>query len=233
MLEVSFNTDLIIFFRVILAVVLAFIPGIERELTGKFAGLRTHILVCVGACVFTLISLYGFQTTVSTPGVITQNDPARIAAQIITGIGFIGAGTVMRHGSSVSGITTAATLWVCAAIGMCCGCGEYLTAIITSIATLVVLIVIRKLEKNFLSKRTMAHTLYEVNISTNIDECEKIQTIFENNFHKIYKLNKKILNSNELHFSAAITTKKGIKAIYEIFNQVENITSIEIRERYE
>lgn len=233
MQDISFNTDVIILFRVLLAALLAFIPGIERELTGKFAGLRTHILVCVGACVFTLISLYGFQNTISTPGVITQNDPARIAAQIITGIGFIGAGTVMRHGSSVSGITTAATLWVCAAIGMSCGCGEYLTAIITSLVTLLVLIVIRKLEKTFLSKRKMSYTLYEINISTIVDECDTIQNIFENNFHKIFKFNKKILNNGELHFSSAISTKKSIKEIYEIFKQVEHIESIEIREKYE
>ena len=233
MFETSFDTDLIILFRVTLAVILAFIPGIERELTGKFAGLRTHILVCVGACVFTVISIYGFQVTIHTPGVITQNDPARIAAQIITGIGFIGAGTVMRHGSSVSGITTAATLWVCAAIGMCCGCGEYLTAIITSLATLLVLIVVRKLEKEFLSKKKMSYTLYEINISSPINQCDSIQNIFENNFHKIYKFNKKILNTNELHFCACISSKKSIKEIYEIFNKIENIDSIEIRERYE
>ena len=83
---------------------------------------------------------------------IGTNDPARIAAQIITGIGFIGAGTVMRHGSNVSGITTAATLWVCASIGMSCGCGQYFTAIVTSLATLIVLILILRLEKNVLSK---------------------------------------------------------------------------------
>lgn len=229
----SLNTDLIILFRVVLAVLLAFIPGIERELTGKFAGLRTHILVCLGACVFTLISIYGFQTTVNTAGVITQNDPARIAAQIITGIGFIGAGTVMRHGSSVSGITTAATLWVCAAIGMCCGCGEYISAITTSIVTLIVLIVIRRLEKDILSKRKKAYILYEINISSAISGCDALQEIFENNFHKIFKLNKKILNTNELHFSATVSTKKGIKDIYEIFNKTDGIGSIEIREHYE
>ncbi len=234
MLDVTFlNTDIIILFRVVLAVVLACIPGVERELTGKFAGLRTHILVCVGACVFTILSIYGFQSTMDTAGVITQNDPARIAAQIITGIGFIGAGTVMRHGSSVSGITTAATLWVCAAIGMCCGCGEYLTAVITSLATLIVLIVIRRLEKTFLAKRKKISVSYEINISSKISECDSIQNVFENNFQKIYKLNKKILNSDELHFCASIVSKKSIKEIYEIFNKIENIDSIEIRERYE
>ena len=137
----------------------------ERELTGKFAGLRTHLLVCSGACVFTILSIYGFNMNEIGGIVATQNDPARISAQVITGIGFIGAGTVMRHGTNVSGITTAATLWMCAAIGMSCGCGEYFTAIVASIATLVILIVIRRLEKNFISKRKVFYTLYEIAIS--------------------------------------------------------------------
>ena len=113
----ALDPNIIILFRIILATLLAFIPGIERELTGKFAGLRTHILVSLGACVFTILSIYGFKMHIAVD-VIGTNDPARIAAQVITGIGFIGAGTVMRHGTSVSGITTAATLWICAAIGM-------------------------------------------------------------------------------------------------------------------
>lgn len=228
----NLDPNLIILFRIVLATSLAFIPGIERELTGKFAGLRTHILVSLGACVFTILSIYGFKMHIAAD-VIGTNDPARIAAQVITGIGFIGAGTVMRHGTSVLGITTAATLWICAAIGMSCGCGEYMTAILASLVTLVVLILIRRLEKNFLSKRKIFYTLFEVTICASFDECEKIQEIFESNFHKIYKFNKKLLNSNELRFNGVISTKKSIKDINDIFRKVNNIESIEIREYYE
>ena len=167
------NSELTILFRITLAIILAFIPGMERELTGKFAGLRTHILVCVGACVFTILSIQGFKMGISA-NFIGTNDPARIAAQVITGIGFIGAGTVMRHGSSISGITTAATLWVCAAIGMSCGCGAYITAIIASLATLLVLISIRTLEKRILSKRKISYGIYEISLSANLDECDSI-----------------------------------------------------------
>lgn len=233
MLEnIDLNNVITIVFRIFLAVVLAFAPGVERELTGKFAGLRTHILVCVGACVFTLLSIYGFKMH-ETVGVIGTNDPARIAAQVITGIGFIGAGTVMRNGGNVFGITTAATLWVCAAIGMSCGCGEYVIAIITSIATLIVLVSIRRLEKNFLSKRKMFYTLYEITLSASLDVCDKIQEVFESNFHKIFKLNKKLINHNELKYSAVVSTKKTLKDINELFKIIDNINSIEIREHYE
>ena len=159
------NIDLIV--RILAAIGLGFILGFEREITNKYAGLRTHILVCLGACVFTIISIYGFPMFSGDIPEYHPNgirDTARVAAQIVTGIGFIGAGTVMRHGTNVSGITTAATLWMCAAIGMSCGCGEYMTAIIASLATLIVLILIRRLEKNVLSKRKIFYTIYEISI---------------------------------------------------------------------
>ncbi|MBR5304157.1 MAG: MgtC/SapB family protein [Candidatus Gastranaerophilales bacterium] len=243
MLDISININetLIILFRIGLAVVLAFIPGIERELTGKFAGLRTHILVCLGACVFTILSVYGFEMRssqeyaelngLSRPFI--QNDPARIAAQVITGIGFIGAGTVMRHGSNVFGITTAATLWMCAAIGMSCGCGEYMTAIIASFATLVVLISIRRLEKKVLSKRKVSYKDFEISIVASIEACDGIELVFENSFKKIYKLNKKLINHSELRYSAVVTTKKTLKEINDYFKNLNCIESIEIREHYE
>ena len=243
MLDVSININetLIILFRIVLAVVLAFIPGIERELTGKFAGLRTHILVCLGACVFTILSVYGFEMRLN-PDVaelngltrpFMQNDPARIAAQVITGIGFIGAGTVMRHGSNVFGITTAATLWMCAAIGMSCGCGEYMTAIIASLATLIVLISIRRLEKKVLSKRKVSYKDFEISIVASIEACDSIELVLENSFKKIYKLNKKLINHSELRYNAVVTTKKTLKEINDYFKNLNCIESIEIREHYE
>lgn len=234
MLEVPefLEQELIILFRITLAVVLAFIPGIERELTGKFAGLRTHILVCLGACVFTILSVYGFKMHVAID-VVGINDPARIAAQIITGIGFIGAGTVMRHGSNVLGITTAATLWMCAAIGMSCGCGEYVTAIIASLATLFVLILIRRMEKKFLSKKKVSYRDFEISITATLDACDSIELVFENSFKKVFKFNKKLINSKELKYSAVVSTKKTLKEINDYFKNLTCIEQIEIREYYE
>ena len=237
---IDINQTLTILFRIFLAVVLAFIPGIERELTGKFAGLRTHILVCLGACVFTILSVYGFEMRLDTNFAevngltrpFIQNDPARIAAQVITGIGFIGAGTVMRHGSNVFGITTAATLWVCAAIGMSCGCGEYVTAVIASLATLVVLISIRRLEKSFLSKKKISYRDFQISITATMDACDNIELIFENSFKKIFKLHKKLINNTELKYSAVVSTKKSLKEINDYFKNISCIESIEIREYY-
>jgi len=98
------------------------------------------------------LSIYGFNYAISD-GLNGVNDPARIAAQIITGIGFIGAGTVMRHGTTVSGITTAATLWISAAIGMTCGCGMYYLAGLVTVLTLVILIAIRYFERSVIIRK--------------------------------------------------------------------------------
>jgi putative Mg2+ transporter-C (MgtC) family protein len=125
--------------RVALAGVLGGAIGAERELRERGAGLRTHLLVSVGAALFTLVSAYGWQDfTFSTrSGVVF--DPTRIAAQIVTGIGFLGAGAIIRQGLSVRGLTTAATLWVVAAIGLASGAGYYSAAVITTALVLLAL----------------------------------------------------------------------------------------------
>jgi putative Mg2+ transporter-C (MgtC) family protein len=111
--------------------------GAERELRERQAGLRTHLLVCVGSALFTIISAYGFHDFLVSGGALVRTDPTRIAAQIVSGIGFLGAGAIIRQGLSVRGLTTAATLWLVAAIGMSAGAGYYSGAVI---ATAVVLL---------------------------------------------------------------------------------------------
>jgi len=106
--------------------------GFERELREREAGLRTHLLVSVGAALFTLASAYGFHEFLTGGGAQVRADPTRIAAQIVTGIGFLGAGAIIREGMSIRGLTTAATLWVVAAIGLASGAGYYAAAAITT-----------------------------------------------------------------------------------------------------
>jgi putative Mg2+ transporter-C (MgtC) family protein len=119
--------------RLFVAAVLGGLIGLERELRERQAGLRTHLLVCVGSALFTLVSAYGF----SDWGV--RVDPTRIAAQIVTGIGFLGAGAIIRQGLSVRGLTTAATLWLVAAIGMAVGAGYWVGAIVAALGAVLVL----------------------------------------------------------------------------------------------
>ncbi|GAB4257075.1 MAG: MgtC/SapB family protein [Thermoleophilia bacterium] len=119
--------------RVLLALALGGAIGLERELRERAAGFRTHILVAVGAAAFTLASVYGFQQFLQeTAPSDYRFDPSRVAAQIVSGIGFLGAGAIIRHGVSVRGLTTAASLWAAAAIGMLSGLGMYGLAVSTT-----------------------------------------------------------------------------------------------------
>src|SRR5215510_13210686 len=123
--------------RLLLAAGLGAAMGLEREIRQKPAGLRTNILIAVGSALFTTVSAHfgGFGGT-----------PDRIAAQIVTGIGFLGAGAILHSGASVHGMTTAATIWVNAAVGMAAGAGQYLMATIATVITLLVLIVVGRVE---------------------------------------------------------------------------------------
>jgi putative Mg2+ transporter-C (MgtC) family protein len=117
--------------------VLGSIIGLEREFREREAGLRTHLLVAVGSALFTIVSAFGFHDVLSSdPQVLVRLDPSRIAAQVVSGIGFLGAGAIIRRGVSVRGLTTAATLWVSAAIGMASGAGLYTVAILSTLIAL-------------------------------------------------------------------------------------------------
>jgi putative Mg2+ transporter-C (MgtC) family protein len=125
--------------RLGLAAILGGAIGVERELRDREAGIRTHLLVSLGSALFTLVSAYGFHEFLTSGDAVVRADPTRIAAQIVTGIGFLGAGAIIREGLSVRGLTTAATLWVVAAIGMACGAGWYGPALITTLFTILAL----------------------------------------------------------------------------------------------
>lgn len=136
------TSNLQILIKLLLSFILSGAIGIERELHKKDAGLRTHILVCVGSCLMMLTSLYIFDIYKDK----VPLDPARIAAGVVTGIGFLGAGTIIRERERVRGLTTAASLWVVAGIGLAVGCGFYTASIFSSILALGVLLFLRKLE---------------------------------------------------------------------------------------
>ena len=125
---------------IVLAIVLGAVIGMEREVSGKAAGLRTNILICLGAAVFTIIS--------KQMATGQQDSLTRIAAQIVTGVGFLGAGAIIVDRGGVHGLTTAATIWLVASIGMACGAGFYKLAIISTFFAIAVLIGLAKLAKH-------------------------------------------------------------------------------------
>lgn len=125
------SDELVMALRILLALALGSIIGFQREREGKEAGLRTHILISVGSALFTVVSIYGF-----------GGDPARIAAGVVAGIGFLGAGTILKTGGGVvRGLTTAASIWITAAIGLAAGAGLYIIASITTAIALMVLFI--------------------------------------------------------------------------------------------
>ena len=126
--------------RLLLAAALGGAVGIEREIRQKPAGLRTNILIALGSALFTALSIQ-----IASAG----GTPDRISAQIVTGIGFLGAGAILRSGRSVHGMTTAATIWVNAAVGMAAGAGEFLMATMTTVITLIVLALLPPIEGYF------------------------------------------------------------------------------------
>lgn len=231
------NVDFII--RIAVAVVFGFSLGLERELTNKYAGLRTHILVCLGACVFTLISIYGFPTFAPGDNVILDQatgirDTSRVAAQIVTGIGFIGAGTVLRNGPIVLGLTTAATLWIAASIGMACGAGMYDIAFAGTLLSILTLVSIRVFERKVLPNSTKKTTRVKVSIVCQNEFADKLQDYIIDTYKSISQLSRKQLstdmNSTKITCIIDVISRKPIKELYRSFQTHEGVESISIQE---
>lgn len=139
-----------IFIRIILSATFGGLIGIERQIQGQTAGFRTQLLVCLGACLFTITSIKFFEIYGKTV------DPSRMSAQIIVGIGFLGAGAIIKQGDFIRGLTTAATLWVVSAIGVAVGIQDYTVATFATFVTLINLIILKKFE-NILPKDIYCH----------------------------------------------------------------------------
>src|SRR5579884_826929 len=139
--------------RLVLATILGAVVGVERERLERAAGLRTHALVGVGAALFMLVSAFGFADVLDKPGV--SLDPSRVAAQVVSGIGFLGAGTIILQREMVRGLTTAASVWAVAAIGLAVGGGLYLAAIAATVLVLLVLAGFKPIEQRLFTRRRL------------------------------------------------------------------------------
>ncbi len=228
-----------ILIRVLSALLLGFAIGLEREMTNKYAGLRTNILVCLGACIFTIISIYGFPTFADGDNVIVSQatgvrDTARIAAQVVTGIGFIGGGTVLRHGATVFGLTTAATLWIAASIGMACGAGMFVVAILGTVLSIITLVSVRVFEKNVLISSTKNTKRLKVNISCESGKSDDIYNYLIEHYTHLReiskKLNKQDENLTKINVILDVVGKKPIQTMYKTFQKIDGIESISIQE---
>lgn len=231
------SLDLIL--RILAALVLGFILGLEREMTNKYAGLRTHILVSLGACIFTLVSIYGFPTYADGDNLLVQQatgirDTGRVAAQIVTGIGFIGAGTVLRNGPMIIGLTTAATLWISAAIGMTCGVGMYGIATISTIMSVAVLTLIRVFEKKFIPTSIKHAKRFKITIYLDKDKTNTIHEYLAENTDNIEDFSTKKLVENpdkaKIVATFELGNRKLCKEMYEKITDISKADSITLQE---
>lgn len=175
-------TEVEILLRLGLAALLGMVVGYERERQNQPAGLRTHAILAIGSCLAMTISInLAIQFVPDVP----NGDPARLAAQVVSGIGFLGAGAILRYGTNVKGLTTATSLWTIAIVGLAVGAGHYFSAIGTTVALLIVLVLL-----NILEKRAI-HTFQTINVAVtaqqNQDLVEQLTAVFD-------RLNKKILS---------------------------------------
>ena len=198
---------------IILSILLGFIIGIERKTRSKEAGIRTHAIVCFGAALMMVISKYGFGGM--------QADASRIASQIVTGVGFLGAGMIVYRKRSIYGLTTAAGVWATAGIGMACGAELYLVAIGSTVLLIALQCILHIKCKLFSSKRSYDITICFKDVP---NACDKVKEIF-----KILHFNKIITTrANELIYTVYVNTEIEITSnnITKILKENEFITSI-------
>ncbi len=184
-MELSLNEAIL---RLFMALALGTVVGLERELSHQTAGLRTHILVCLGATVYTIVSIsdlfHGMSPISGSEMAPHAQDPSRIAAQIVSGIGFIGGGAVLRHGTSIRGLTTAASLWMMASIGMLVGIGYYYLSTVATFFAFLVLFTIGSLERNLFNKHQKNFSKMRIHVTTKAQKSEAVFQWLENRFNQ-------------------------------------------------
>lgn len=218
--------------RLALAVIFGGAIGLEREKSNRAAGFRTNILVCLGSALIMLLSIYGFSAFSKEPSV--RLDPARLAAQVVSGIGFLGAGVILFNGFSITGLTTAATLWVVAAIGLAVGAGFYYPALFTTILVLFSLLILNKIERNWIKARR-AYRLELISepgsdiLSSAMNELEKsgVDLLHLSYKHSVPKSAQKPAASR-LYVNIKLPKKMKIQTVIEHLKNVEGVAEIRV-----
>ena len=213
----------VVVFRLVLSAILSGIVGFEREFHGRAAGFRTHILLCVGSTLIMLTSIHIFDVYSGRVPV----DPARLAAGVVTGIGFMGAGTIMRYKASVRGLTTATSLWVVAGIGLAVGSGLYFGAVITTLIAVIALMFFSRLEHVMIRKNWYKTVIIET--KEGVEQLKKIRETLSEYGSEINDLEadrSKDGTNMILKFGLKLTTNLHNAQLIEDIARIEGVKSV-------
>ncbi|WP_368655107.1 MgtC/SapB family protein [Ornithinibacillus sp. 4-3] len=211
----------IIVIRLVIALILSGIIGFEREWNNHSAGFRTHILVGIGSCLMMLLSLYGFLHFLETYDNV-RFDPARIPSYVISGIGFLGAGTIIVYGGTIRGLTTAASIWAVAGVGLVVGAGMYGPALVATIIILVSLVLLNRIEKAFQSRKKT--TRIEMVVEQELDVSELIK-ILESHRITLADLEVEKMNNHLRTIFIKINNVED-KKLLELFEAISKLDSV-------
>jgi len=223
MIDLGLQLDLSV--RLIVGAALGLAVGFEREIHGHPAGLRTHMLVAVGSALFTVLSAYGFGGVAAGAGTLAPIDPTRIAAQIVSGIGFLGAGAILKDGIVIRGLTTAASLWATAAVGMAAGAGEY---IISIVGTAVILVSLWPI--NALAERLHGSAIPAVQLRLALDRLEvlgEVTGVLVKNRLEIGQISTQRLGKNSYRADISIRGRTA-SVISAAIASVDDIAGVDI-----
>ncbi|OIJ17108.1 magnesium transporter MgtC [Anaerobacillus alkalilacustris] len=211
----------IMMLRLVVAAILGGIIGVEREYHKHPAGFRTHLLVCVGACLIMLLAMFGFQGYMEENIQYVNFDPSRLAAYVVSGIGFLGAGTILVQGYTVRGLTTAASIWVVAGIGLSVGVGMYFAAIFTTGIVILSLMFLNKVDESFSRKKEKTEAIV-IHAESKDTTLLSIINIFEEN-----KINvKKVMVERDKTSEKFELLRYQLKVVYP--NQTVKLTAIDL-----
>lgn len=218
MTVIPFNEILL---RIGLSLVLGGVIGFERERDNQPAGLRTHMILVIGACLAMILSI--------NMGVISGNDPARIAAQVISGIGFLGAGAILRYGFNVKGLTTATTLWTMAIVGLVLGAGYYWVAIISTVLMLIVLAVLDQIEKNHVRVNVVRNIVVDLHDRKSV--IREVRKTIQNLADKVmaYSIQKSVKNKHlRLEVTARFKNREKLEDLVEELSEIDGVRALKI-----
>ena len=213
---------ILVIIALLLSVILCGAIGLEREQRGRSAGLRTHLLVGVGSCMIMIISIYGFPAIFSD-----HRDVARLAAQVITGVGFLGAGAIIYRNSGTKGLTTAATIWIVMAIGLSCGSMNFILAIGGTVLILLVLTVFRKFESRLNKKAPLVMLLVKPDVPV-ASELLKIASRYDST---ISDLQISSLETGEVEVTFLVVSNENelnVASLLAEFESLEGVTRVSV-----